>query len=85
VIKHAASAAATVTICYRDDSVTVEVANQAPAVPVAHVPAPRTGAGHGIIGMRERVAVFGGEFAAGPRPGGGFQVRACFPIGQVTG
>jgi len=85
VIKHAGSAAATVTIRYRDDSVTVEIANQAPAVPVARVPAPRTGSGHGIIGMRERVAVFGGEFAAGPRPDGGFLVRACFPIGKVTG
>ncbi len=85
VIKHAASVAATVTIRYRDDSVTVEIANQAPAVPVADVPAPRTGSGHGIIGMRERVAVFGGEFAAGPRPGGGFEVRACFPITGVSG
>jgi signal transduction histidine kinase len=85
VIKHAGSATATVTIRYRDDSVTVEIADQAPAVPVAHVPAARTGAGHGIIGMRERVAVFGGEFAAGPRPDGGFLVRACFPIGKVAG
>ena len=34
--------------------------------------------------MRERVAVFGGEFAAGPGPDGGFLVRACFPIAQVT-
>jgi signal transduction histidine kinase len=84
VIKHAGSAAATVTIRYRDDSVTVEIANQAPAVPVAHVPAPRTGSGHGIIGMRERVAVFGGEFSAGPRPDGGFLVRACFPIGKAA-
>jgi signal transduction histidine kinase len=44
----------------------------------------RTGSGHGIIGMRERVAVFGGEFAAGPGPDGGFRVRACFPIAEVT-
>jgi hypothetical protein len=35
--------------------------------------------------MRERVAVFGGEFAAGPIPEGGFGVRACFPIAEVTG
>jgi signal transduction histidine kinase len=34
--------------------------------------------------MRERVAVFGGEFSAGPGPDGGFLVRACFPIAQVT-
>jgi len=85
VIKHAGSAAATVTIRYRDDSVTVEIANQVPAAPVAHVPVPRTGSGHGIIGMRERVAVFGGQFAAGPGPDGGFLVRACFPIAAVTG
>jgi len=84
VIKHAGSAAATVTIRYRDDSVTVELANQAPVVPAARIPAPRAGSGHGIIGMRERVAVFAGEFAAGPRPDGGFLVRACFPTGQVT-
>ena len=85
VIKHAASATATVTIRYRDDSVTVEIANQAPAVPVAYAPGPRTGSGHGIIGMRERVAVFGGQFAAGPAPDGGFVVRACFPVAAVTG
>ncbi len=85
VIKHAAAASATVTICYRDQSVAVEITNQGPAVPDVRVPPPRPGSGHGIIGMRERVAVFGGEFAAGPRPDGGFQVRACFPIVAVTG
>ena len=42
------------------------------------------GAGHGIIGMRERVAVFGGEFTAGPRPGGGFRVFARLPFPEVT-
>jgi signal transduction histidine kinase len=85
VIKHAGSAAASVTIRYRDDSVTVEIVNQPPAAQDVHVPAPRTGSGHGIIGMRERVAVFGGEFAAGPGPDGGFLVRACFPTGKATG
>ena len=84
VIKHAGSATATVTIRYRDDSVTVEIANQAPAGPGVHVPAPRMGSGHGIIGMRERVAVFGGEFSAGPRPDGGFLVRACFPLAAAA-
>jgi len=85
VIKHAGSATATVTIRYRDDSVTVEIADQGRIAPDVRVPAPRTGSGHGIIGMRERVAVFGGEFAAGPGPDGGFLVRACFPVVKVTG
>jgi signal transduction histidine kinase len=43
-------------------------------------PAP-PGAGHGIIGMRERAAVFGGEVSAGPRPGGGWRVRAVLRPG----
>ena len=40
--------------------------------------------GHGLVGMRERVAVHGGQFAAGPRLGGGWQVRAVVPIKGVA-
>jgi signal transduction histidine kinase len=36
--------------------------------------------GHGLIGMRERVTTSGGAFSAGPRPGGGWRVRAAFPL-----
>jgi signal transduction histidine kinase len=79
VIKHAATASANVTIRYRAGSVTVEITDQGSPGPLG-----RTGSGHGIIGMRERVAVFGGEFAAGPGPDGGFRVRACVPIAEVT-
>jgi signal transduction histidine kinase len=45
------------------------------------------GGGHGIIGMRERVSLLGGEFSAGPRPGYGFQVSAHIPLpaGSSTG
>lgn len=39
--------------------------------------------GHGLVGMRERVAVYGGEVHAGARIGGGFQVAVCVPIGGV--
>ena len=38
------------------------------------------GAGHGIVGMRERALLLGGRLDAGPRPGGGFQVVAHLPI-----
>ena len=38
--------------------------------------------GHGIIGMRERAALFGGHLSAGPAPGGGFAVRARIPVGE---
>jgi len=83
VIKHAGSSSAKVTISYRPDSVTVEVTDQGAGSPATPLLATRTGSGHGIIGMRERVAVFGGEFTAGPAPDGGFRVRACFPITGV--
>ena len=85
VIKHADCPSAAVTICYRADSVTVEIADKGPATPGAGVAPARNGSGHGIIGMRERVAVFGGQFTAGPRPDGGFRVQARFPIREVAG
>jgi signal transduction histidine kinase len=84
VIKHAGCRSAGVTICYRPGSLTVEVTDHGRGIP-AGLPSGRNGGGHGIIGMRERVAVFGGDFAAGPGPDGGFRVRARFPIAEVAG
>jgi signal transduction histidine kinase len=45
-----------------------------------HTAARADGTGHGILGMRERVTLCGGEFTAGPRPGHGFEVIAHFPL-----
>jgi signal transduction histidine kinase len=78
VLKHAGAARAEVTVGCADSAVTIEVTDDGPGSPV---PPALTG-GQGLAGMRERVAVFGGDLRAGPRPGGGFAVRARLPIGQ---
>jgi signal transduction histidine kinase len=41
------------------------------------------GSGHGLLGMRERVEVWGGELAVGPAPGGGYRITALLPYGDA--
>jgi signal transduction histidine kinase len=79
VVKHAGTARAQVTIGYRDHEVMVEVSDDGQGV----IPPTDNGqarVGHGLIGMRERVAAFGGDLEVGPRPGGGFRVAARLPL-----
>jgi signal transduction histidine kinase len=80
VIKHAGRARTTVMVHYEDDAVTVQVDDDgtpcSAAVPAAGAIAP----GHGVIGMRERVAIYDGDFEAGMRDGGGFRVYARLPF-----
>jgi signal transduction histidine kinase len=45
-------------------------------------PAPNAEAGNGLLGMRERVNVYGGELRVGPGPDGGFEVVADLPLGE---
>jgi signal transduction histidine kinase len=80
VLKHAGPARAEVTVGCADSAVTIEVTDDGPGNPA---PPALTG-GQGLAGMRERVAVFGGDLRAGPRPGGGFTVCARLPAGEPS-
>jgi signal transduction histidine kinase len=77
VHKHAADAAAEVGVRYGREWLEVTVRNAAPAGPRPEL-AP-AGGGHGLLGLRERVALLGGAFRAGPRLDGGFEVCASLP------
>lgn len=83
VIKHAGRARASVLVRYGDDAVTLEVDDTGPIDPVQQPPPP-SGSGHGLVGMRERVAMYGGELEAGPGPLGGFRVAARLPFGAQS-
>jgi signal transduction histidine kinase len=77
VVKHAGRARVTVTIRVETDHASVEVVDDGRG----YAASPNgMGSGHGLIGMRERVAVFSGTLVAGPVPGGGFRVLAMLPF-----
>jgi signal transduction histidine kinase len=83
VLKHAGAARADVTVGCVDEVVTIEIADDGGGLEAARVLAEaEQGAGRGLAGMRERVALFGGDLSAGPGPGGGFTVRARLPAGD---
>jgi signal transduction histidine kinase len=72
-LKHAGPASATVSLRYGEQALEIEVLDDGRGGTV-------NGHGHGLIGMRERVALYRGELDAGPRPEGGFQVRVRLPV-----
>jgi signal transduction histidine kinase len=75
VLKHAGdNVHARVLLRYSAAELTVEVDDD------GNGPASTDGVGRGLIGMRERVALFGGDLTSGARPGGGFRVRAGIPL-----
>jgi signal transduction histidine kinase len=77
VHKHAAGARARVLLAYREAEIAVLITN-GPSDGSAATSLPS--GGHGLLGMRERVASHGGGFAAGPTPEGGFRVSAMIPV-----
>jgi signal transduction histidine kinase len=74
-LKHAGESHAFVRVHYGADSLELEIVDDG-----GGAPAPLSSGGHGLIGMRERVALYGGRLDAGRRPSGGFAVRVLLPI-----
>jgi signal transduction histidine kinase len=79
-VKHAAATAVDIRVRYLEDSLEVEVNDDGRSAGGASA-----GSGLGLVGMRERVAVHGGELVVGPRRQGGFQVRVRFRLGDRAG
>uniref|UniRef100_A0AAU2JGY9 histidine kinase n=1 Tax=Streptomyces sp. NBC_00049 TaxID=2903617 RepID=A0AAU2JGY9_9ACTN len=83
-LKHGDGGTTEVTVRYADHALRVEVLNSGPSVLSGHAPgSPRPkaeGTGRGLLGLRERVAVYGGDLDARRRLGGGYRVRARLPL-----
>jgi signal transduction histidine kinase len=79
VIKHAGSAHASVRVAYGDSGLELEILDDGPGAPNGE----HARAGHGLVGMRERVALFGGSLETGPANGAGYRVRARLPYAET--
>jgi signal transduction histidine kinase len=73
-LKHAHASHADVTVRYRPDELELEVADDGKG------PAATNGHGHGLVGIRERAKIYGGEMSAGAAPAGGFILSARLPV-----
>ncbi len=78
-LRHAHAVSARVRLRYGLDVLEVDVTDDGRGAAAAILEAPHRG--YGLVGMRERVGMIGGELVAGPRAGGGFEVRASLPLG----
>jgi hypothetical protein len=82
VIKHAGKPKTSVTVDCREQALVIEITDAGAPIPAA-VPAV-SGGGRGLIGLRERLALYGGELDAGPVLGGGWRVRARIPLDEAN-
>lgn len=81
-LKHAGTTvtSAQVQLSYRDTALELRIRDDGRGAAAAR----GDGGGHGLIGMRERVTIYGGSVHAGPRPGGGYEVVASLPLDRVS-
>jgi signal transduction histidine kinase len=77
VRRHARATRCEVSVHYEPGAVSVEILDDGPGGA-----GDASGSGHGLVGMRERADLYGGELVAGPRPDGGFAVRATLPVAR---
>ena len=82
VMKHAGQARTTVRLAYGPRDLIITVCDDGQPTAGGQPPGP---GGRGLIGLRERIAVYGGELDAGPRPGGGWRLAARIPLDPVGG
>jgi signal transduction histidine kinase len=81
-LKHAGHTSTAVRVAYQSDRLLLDVSNQPGTAqqPGAGNGNHQVNGGHGIIGMRERAALFGGTMKAELQPGGGYRVHAALPL-----
>ncbi len=90
-MKHAGAASADVILDYRDEGVVIDVSDDGgrghgpglEASPARTGPAAVAGSGRGLLGLSERLSLYGGDFDAGPKPSGGWRVTARLPDAPV--
>ena len=76
-LKHSGHAPTTVTVDYGEHELALEIRDEGAG-------GSSSGGGHGLVGMRERVRLYGGSIETGPADGGGWRVRARLPLGEVA-
>jgi signal transduction histidine kinase len=78
VVKHAETAGCRLAIAYTEHELSIEITDDGHGCPAV------TGHGHGLVGMRERVHLYGGTVQAAPLPGRGFRVTASLPVAKAA-